>query len=517
MATMSTPATQIIEKFGSAKRLAEAIGRDPASVYRWTHPKSRGGTGGRIPRSAIPKILQAAEALGISITPDELNGDSGHPPSTSTFVHWLRNTAPYIHAHRGKTFVIAFPGEAVASSHFAELIHDFALLNSLGIRLVLIHGIRPQVEQRLQARNHHSTVHQHMRVTDDLTLELVKEAAGAVRVEIEALLSMGLANSPMAEARLKVASGNLVTAKPFGIIDGIDYQHTGVVRRVDRQAIQHQLESGHLVLVSPIGFSPTGEVFNLRADEIATAIAMSIQADKLLLLSEDPQLSDTNDAFIHQLTTLEAEQVLQQCPSKDSDQFLHLQEAIRASRGGVQRVHLLDHRKPGSLLLELFTRNGAGTLISATPFEEVRQARLDDVAGIMELITPLQERGILTSRNAESIAQDIDKFFVIAQDGLITTCSALYAYPEKSMGELACVAVHPDYRTGKRGDHLLRIIEQKAVRSGLDKLFVLTTQSSHWFQEKGFLTARLEDLPKEKQLNYNNQRRSRVLIKPLTD
>ena len=511
---MAYSVQSIVDLFGGAQALAEAIGRDPASIYRWQYPKSRGGTGGRIPKSAIKSIVQAAQARGIPLHEGDLNDCPGDPEQ-SQFVHWLRSTAPYIHAHRGRTFVIAFPGEAVASPRFPELIHDFALLNSLGIRLVLIHGIRPQVEQRLKQRRHRSTVHQQMRVTDRETLQVVKEAAGAVRVEIEALLSLGLANSPMAEARLQVASGNLVTAKPLGIIDGVDHLHTGVVRRIDRDAIQTLLNAGHLVLVSPLGFSPTGEVFNLRAEEIATAIATAIQADKLLLLSEDPALQERPGDLIRQLTTMEAEQRLSELTESDTAQHLHLEEAIRASRSGVQRVHLLDHRQPGSLLLELFTRQGTGTLISASAFQEVRPARVQDISGIMDLITPLQERGILAPRSSESILQDLDKFYVIDQDGMITTCAALYSFPDHGMGELACVAVHPDYRTGKRGDHLLNTIEQKARRLGLHHIFVLTTQSSHWFQEKGFRAATVDELPKARQLNYNNQRRSRVLIKAI--
>jgi amino-acid N-acetyltransferase len=511
---MTNDAKLIIEKFGGINSLAAAINKNPATIYRWTYPKNKGGTNGLIPTASLSAIKDAAKRLNISLDTSAA-AHSIEPMHSHQFVHWFRNTAPYIHAHRGKTFVINFTGDAVEDPGFYNLISDFALLNGLGIRLILVHGIRPQLEAKLQSNNKQSNVYQHLRITDKSTLQLVKEATGAVRSNIEALLSSSLTKNNINKTTIRVASGNFITARPLGVIDGVDYQFTGEVRRVDSEAIAQNLDSGSIVLVSPLAYSPTGESFNLRSEEIATEISTALQADKLILMTEKTELVTGQNTLVKQLTTAQAEQLLNNSAHAEQDTDLHLQEAIRASKLGVKRIHLINRKINGGLQLELFTRQGAGTLISAQPFEDARLANINDIQGIIELIRPLEERGILTYRSAEAIEMDIDKFHVIDQDGLITTCAALFAYPEHAMGELACVAVHPEYRTGERGDYLLSLIENKALAMGLTHLFVLTTQSSHWFAEKGFLAASLEDLPQEKRDNYNQTRRSNVLIKKL--
>jgi len=517
---MLNDANFIIQQFGGVKRLANAINKDPATVYRWTYPKSKNGTGGLVPSSALKSIYEAAKLLGIAL--DEAKELTSLPLPTEElthphqFINWFRSTAPYIHAHRGKTFVINFSGEAVDDALFRSLIEDFALLNSLGIRLILVHGIRPQLEKKLIHNKHPSQVFQHLRVTDKPTLEMAKEASGTVRTNIEARLSTSLTNTPMSGSGIRVASGNFIVAKPLGIIDGVDYQFTGEVRRVDGETIANTLDSGHIILVSPLGYSPTGDVFNLRSEEIATAIATTIKADKLILMTERTELLTDKNKLIRQLTTEQAQTILDTTDDQQDDTYLHLQEAIRASKLGVKRIHLINRKINGGLPLELFTRQGSGTLISIQPFEDARPANVNDIHGIIELIRPLEARGLLAYRSAETIEMDIEQFHVIEQDGLITTCAALYQYPHESMGELACVAVHPNYRTGERGEYLLSMIEKKARSAGLTQLFVLTTQSSHWFAEKGFQAATLNDLPKLKRDHYNQTRRSNVMIKKLS-
>ncbi|CAG1022943.1 partial amino-acid N-acetyltransferase, partial [Methylococcales bacterium] len=275
------------------------------------------------------------------------------------FVNWFRNSSPYIHAHRNKTFVISFGGEAVLSADFEHHVHDFALLNSLGIRLVLVHGIRPQIDSRLEKLNIEPQFHNNLRITDDVALQCVKEAAGLVRVDCEALLSMGLANSPMAGSQLKVASGNFITAKPIGVIDGVDYGHTGEVRRIDSTAIHALLADNNIVLMSPIGYSPSGEVFNLSAEQVATAVAIALKAEKLVLLTEQP-CAVPNGELLQQLTTQEAETFLQQYDDLPNTICLPLKAAIQSCQSGIERVHLIDRHINGALLLELFSRDGVG-------------------------------------------------------------------------------------------------------------------------------------------------------------
>lgn len=413
-----------------------------------------------------------------------------------------------------------FSGEAVADDRFAHLIHDIALLNSLGARLVLVHGARAQIEQRLTERG--AAIHyvKELRVTDDAALAIVKEAVGTLRIEIEALLSMGLANSPMAGAGIRVASGNFVTAKPVGIRNGVDYCYTGEVRRVDAEAIKQRLDNGAIVLLSPLGYSPTGEVFNLTALEVATATAIALGSDKLLCLVEGRGLFDAHKDLMRQLTLIEAEQWLatQQTLNKENENeglALYVTHAIQACRQGVRRAHLIDRHIDGALLLELFTRDGIGTLITADLYENMRKASIEDVGGILELIAPLETEGVLVRRSRERLETEIDYFMVMERDGMVIACAALYPFKKERAAELACLAVHPAYRDSGRGEALLNAIEHHARQHGIQHLFALTTQTTHWFRERGFHSGKIEDLPIKRQRLYNYQRKSKVFIKTL--
>jgi len=445
----------------------------------------------------------------------DTNQPSLHQPTTDPFVHWFRRATPYVHTHRGRTFVIAIGGEAVADPGFPDLIHDLALLHGLGIRLVLVHGARPQIEERLSRRGAKLRYVKGLRVTDDEALSCVKEAAGVVRVEIEALLSLGLANSPMAGVRIPVASGNFVTAKPLGVLDGVDYLHTGVVRRIDRDALRQRLDDGAIALVPPIGYSPTGEVFNLSAADVARSIAIALRADKLIFLLEEPGVTDSAGNVISNVLSGDVETMLAESATFPEDLAQSLRAGAHACIQGVERVHLIGRRIDGALLRELFTRDGIGTLISAQPYEELRPARIDDVGGILELLRPLEESEVLVRRSRERLETEIDRFFLLERDGMVIACAAIYCYPSDGMGELACVAVHPEYRNRGRGDRLLDRMEVVARQRGIGRLFVLTTQTAHWFRERGFEPARLSDLPMEKQALYNYRRNSKVFIKRL--
>lgn len=432
------------------------------------------------------------------------------PITPTHFVNWFRDSSPYIHAHRNKTFVIFFSGETVIDD-CDKLIHDFALLKNLGIRLVLVHGIRPQIDQRLKQQNIVPKFHQNLRITDDNALQCAKEAAGLVRVEIEAMLSMGLANSPMAGAKIKVASGNFVIAKPLGIIDGIDYQHTGTVRRIEHASIHQQLEQDNVVLISPIGYSPSSEIFNLGAEHVATEIAIALQAEKLILLTEQSCLSDKQ--LIQQMTVNEVEIFLQQ--ERDETITHSLTAAIQSCQQGVKRVHLINRKTDGALLLELFTRDGTGTLISSNPFEEIRPATLNDIAGILELIKPLEQKGLLVKRSREKLEMEINDYIVIERDGLIIGCTACHSMIDKQSAEIACLAVHPNYQNSTRGSSLLEHLITKAKKQKLHKLFVLSTQTMHWFLERGFEATDIESLPEQRKEFYNAQRNSKVLCKKI--
>ena len=435
--------------------------------------------------------------------------------SSSIFATQFRNSAPYINAFRGRSFVIVFSGEALKANDFDTLAHDFALLQSLGIKLVLVFGARPQIDARLQQLGLKTQLHKNVRVTDETALQCVKEVVGSVRTEIEALLSMGLTNSPMAGARLRVTSGNFVTAKPYGIRDGIDYMYTGEIRRIDASAINRQLDDGAIVLLSPLGYSPTGEIFNVTAESVATATAMELNAHKLIYLTEGLDITDPQGKVIHELSVQDALQ-LSQTKSELSEDIQHiLASAIQVCQYGVKRVHIINRKLQGALLQELFTRDGIGTLISTDRYEGTRSAGIDDVPGLLELIKPLEQQGVLVRRSRERLETEIDKFIVVERDGMIVACAALYVFENCSTAELACLVVHPDYRMQSRGENLLHYIESIALQKNLQQIFVLSTQTSHWFKERGFLESTPENLPVEKKLLYNYQRNSKVFIKQL--
>jgi amino-acid N-acetyltransferase len=433
-------------------------------------------------------------------------------PQPEDFVRWLRQTAPYLHAFGGRTFVIGFGGELIAErARFAQFIQDVNLLAALDIRLVLVHGARPQIEAELKAKGMRSRYAKGLRVTDAQALVAVKHASGVLRVEIEALLSQGLPNSPMAGAAIRVASGNYIAARPIGVVDGVDYQYTGLVRKVDAQAIARRLEVGEVVLVPHIGYSPTGEVFNLSWEDVAQNVAGALRADKLLLFA-DRLPTDRKGAVIGELTAREAEALL-----KKGDLGAHATAALRAALGalaaGVARAHLVTRRSTGATLLELFTHSGVGTMITAEPMQQLRAARIEDVGGILALIEPLEADGTLVRRGRERLEREIGSFHVIEHDGVIVGCAALFPFAGDKAAELACLAVAPEARDAGHGERLLHACEARARQMKIHKLFALTTRAEHWFVAQGFKPAEPAALPGERQALYNWKRGSKIFVK----
>lgn len=432
--------------------------------------------------------------------------------TSKDYVKWFRNAAPYINAHRGKTFVLMFGGDAVSHPNFANIIHDIATLNSLGVKLVLVHGARPQIESRCELRGIKQRFHKDLRITDAETLECVKDAVGSLRAHIEALLTTSLANSPMHGAQIRVCSGNFVIARPMGVHDGVDFCNTGEVRRIDSDAINRLLQAGAIVLLSAIGYSPTGEVFNLSYEDVATQAAVALQADKLIAF-DDAQLLDEKGQLIRFAELRHVRPQLAHC--NDPHLLGVLQALVQSCEHGVKRCHLINYTDDGALLQELFTRDGTGTLITEDQYEQIRTAGINDVGGILEIIEPLEAEGKLVKRSRELLEQEINYFTVIDRDGMIIACAALYPYPDDGSGEIACVATHADYRGADRGERLLAALESKAMSLGLRRVFILTTRTAHWFQEQGFVEAAVEQLPQKKQALYNFQRNSKVFIKEL--
>jgi amino-acid N-acetyltransferase len=437
------------------------------------------------------------------------------PDLARQFVSWFRQAAPYIHAFRGRTFVIGFGGEVAVGALAQALAQDCNLLAALGIRLVLVHGARPQIEAELARRGLAARYHKGLRVTDAAALDCVKAAMGVTRLELEALLSQGLPNTPMAGAHMRVTGGNFIVAKPVGVVDGVDYQFTGAVRKIIAEEIRADLDQHNVVLISPNGVSPAGEIFNLSMEEVAEAVAVALQAEKLIFLCDAPGVTNARGRLVEALTADEAERVLREPEQLTEDLGLYLPCCVRVCRAGVKRAHLIDRDIDGGLLLELFTHGGVGTVITRDPLARLREATIDDVGSIVGLIAPLEADGTLVRRGRELLEMEIERFSVLEHDEVILGCAALYPFSKDKAAELACLAVNPDYRRAGYGERLLTYMEARARKAGLKRLFVLTTRTAHWFIERGFKETGVEALPREKRELYNWQRRSKVLGKAL--
>lgn len=433
-------------------------------------------------------------------------------------VEGFRHSVPYINTHRGKTFVIMLGGEAIEHENFSSIVNDIGLLHSLGIRLVVVYGARPQIDANLAAHHHEPLYHKNIRVTDAKTLELVKQAAGTLQLDITARLSMSLNNTPLQGAHINVVSGNFIIAQPLGVDDGVDYCHSGRIRRIDEDAIHRQLDSGAIVLMGPVAVSVTGESFNLTSEEIATQLAIKLKAEKMIGFCSSQGVTNDDGDIVSELFPNEAQARVEAQEEKgdyNSGTVRFLRGAVKACRSGVRRCHLISYQEDGALLQELFSRDGIGTQIVMESAEQIRRATINDIGGILELIRPLEQQGILVRRSRKQLEMEIDKFTIIQRDNTTIACAALYPFPEEKIGEMACVAVHPDYRSSSRGEVLLERIAAQAKQSGLSKLFVLTTRSIHWFQERGFTPVDIDLLPESKKQLYNYQRKSKVLMADL--
>lgn len=428
--------------------------------------------------------------------------------ATLKYIRDFRQAAPYIEAHSDKTFVLALPGEAIADANLPNILHDLALLNSLDVRLVIVHGCRPQLNERLAARGLSAPVIHDLRVTDAAALEVVRETAGSLRSQLEALFSMAMPDSPMHGMHLRTGSGNFITAQPVGVRHGVNYQFTGEVRRIDTEAIRALLDRQVIVIISTLGYSPTGETFNLGLEATAVAVARELRADKLIALVDDDGLRNSAGELIRETTPEDIAKL-------PENNLWDIPTLASVTMSGVERCHLVSYQRDGALLMELFSRDGAGTLITASPYERVRPATIDDIAGIVSLIQPLEEEGVLVRRSREMLEKEIGGFTVVERDGRVIGCAALYPYPASHSGEVACVVTHPDYRGSGRALALLNHLEKQARALGLQSVFVLTTRTAHWFREQGFQPASLDTLPPEKKALYNYQRNSQVFCKPL--
>ena len=430
-----------------------------------------------------------------------------------TFVPWFRSVAPYIHKFRHQTFVVGIAGEAIAAGKLQNLAQDLAMIQSMGVKVVLVHGFRPQVNEQLAAKGHAARYSHGLRITDSIALDCAQEAAGQLRYEIEAAFSQGLPNTPMAGATVRVISGNFITARPVGVVDGVDFLHSGLVRKVDTAGILKTLDFGAMVLLSPVGFSPTGEAFNLTMEEVATEVASTLQADKLIFVTEIAGLRVRPDEPEGEDNPIATELPV---ASQPTDAAFYLQHCVKACKNGVERSHIIPFAVDGAILLEVYVHDGIGTMVVDEKLESLREATVDDVGGILQLIEPFEKDGTLVKRSRTEIERDVGNYTVIEHDGVIFACAALYPFAEARTGEMAALTVSPQVQGQGDGERVLKSIEQRARTAGLDSIFVLTTRTTHWFLKRGFELVDIDWLPEARKRKYNADRKSQVLVKKLS-
>lgn len=454
------------------------------------------------------------------------------------FVKFFRQASPYIEGHRGRTFVIAIPGEVVDRQDLLDpLLEDVALLHGLGVHLVVVVGARMQINQAVRAKGSEPRYVKGYRVTDDIAMKAAVAAAGSARMMVEARLSKaptvtmmrrherntGSGGSTKQQApAVTTVSGNYVSAKRKGVVGGIDYQHTGSVRYVQSEAVKHQLNHGNIVLLSNLGYSTTGEPLNCDCYSVSVRAAIDLNADKLIIAAlpdGDPMLETlpawlpiheaeslllsqqirTSESSIDGSTSDEGDAFRQAADDLDFDTWyelglpMPLLTACMVCKAGVKRAHLINVSINGALLLELYSTDGVGSMISSDFYEGIRGATTSDVSKIFNLLQPMVDKGMLVQRSQQTIADEIHNFIVLERENELLACA--YARPlgknenGEAIAELGAFCVHPGYRGGGKGDTLLQFLEERSRSSGTKILILLTTRTADWFQQRGFTAA----------------------------
>ncbi len=429
-------------------------------------------------------------------------------------VSLLRQVSPYFLQHRDSLFVIHIEGDAIEHSSFQNLAKDLMLLSAVGIKIIVIFGAENQISSRLSKNKVVPQLIKGEVIFDSACMVHVREIIGSMRFSIESCFSYVRDGTPMRMgAATKITSGNFVAGKSRGIVEGTDMLFSGEIRSLDDDGMRGRLAEGEIVLIPPVGFAPSGELFNLDSLTLALEISTKLKSSKLIFVSKEKGVLHGDD-IVRQISVAQAESEKsdRQLPGKLKDL---LATGVRACRDGVGRVHFISYLIDGTILRELFTRDGVGTMMSDTPFDNLRAANQTDIVEILELIKPMQEQGLLLSRTYENLLEDLKDFIVIIREGTVVAAAALHQYEEFSQGEVACVAVHRDYRGDEFGDMLLSELELRAEKNKVNKLFVLTTQAVDWFKERGYVLGNKEDLPQARLDSYSDIRNSAILVKTI--
>lgn len=420
----------------------------------------------------------------------------------------LRGILKYVPQFRDKTFILSVDGAIVTDENFANLLLDVAVLRSLNIRVVLVHGISAQLRALAQEQGVQPSDLDGSGVTDEATLRLALMAANRLTHEILEGLS---AND------LRAAATNAIVAHPMGIRHGVDHLFTGRVERVDAELLQTLLGHDIIPVIPPLGFDGDGRTYRVNSDSVALAVAQALRAVKLMFITASEGLY-WRGQLIRQMMVGELEALLEKHGGDFAPQSLSkARHAAAACRSGVQRVHIINGREDEGLLAEVFSNEGIGTLIYADEYQQIRPARKKDVRAILALTRQAVQSEELVRRTRANIEKSLGDFYIFEIDQNPVACVALHAWPEYGKGELACLYVSPSHENQGIGRKLIQFVENKAREAGLNELFALSTQAFTYFQSKaGFAEGTPDDLPPARREKYEQSgRNSKILIKKL--
>jgi amino-acid N-acetyltransferase len=420
----------------------------------------------------------------------------------------LREILRYVPRFRDKVFVIAIDGAIVEDDNLHNLLLDIALLRSLRIEVALVHGAGHQIRRLAEQTGQTPSNLDGTGVTDFATLQLAITAANRVTHEI----LEGLAAND-----LRAAYSNALVAHPAGILQGIDHMFTGRVERVDTSLLKALLKRDIVPVIAPLGCDGEGHTYRLNSDAVAVEVARALSAVKLIYLTTQAGIH-VGAELVRQLTVEEAEDILKAHRQEVAFSAISkLDHAMRAARGGVPRVHIIDGRVEEGLLAEVFSNEGIGTLVHANEYQAIRRAQKRDAGAIFHLIQGGIESDELVRRSRADIERQVDDFFVFEVDRNPVACLALHVYPERRQAEMACVCVDSKYENQGIGAKLMHFAESQAREGGVQQMFCLSTQAVNYFVQKGgYHLATPDDLPASRRESYErNGRRSQVLTKPL--
>ncbi|MBF9018728.1 MULTISPECIES: amino-acid N-acetyltransferase [unclassified Oceanispirochaeta] len=426
-------------------------------------------------------------------------------------VDLIREVFSYNRRFKDSLFVIKIDSSIIDHPYFSILVRDLSLLHQNGIRFVIIPGAHDRINEILGQYNISYESRGGIRISSDEAINFIKMAAFDVSNKVMTQLS---------GYDIPSVIGNWVRARALGVIDGVDYQNTGKVDKIKTDSIQTLLKEGHIPIFPCIGWNAKGDPYNVSSDELAKVIAVEMGASKLFFITADTVLSSENcnvpsemilteDGRISKLSLGQTQQLLEANP--DNPLMIRVESAFQACEQGVNRVHIIDGKSDGAVLKEIFSNLGIGTMIHNNTYERIRKMESKDISSVLSLMKPFIDKGILISRSRQDLTEMKKDFVVYSMDGIIHGCGALHRYSD-DLAEIAALAVDRKFVHLKIGGKIVSYLLEQAQNKGLKRVFVLTTQTSDWFQNLGFETADVEDLPEEKRSQYNKDRNSRVLM-----